>query len=71
MAKFETFKKLNMEEKFNLFEQVYQQNIKLNNLLKIIAMKAGCAKWNKQTQKFSQESISLKTSTTGVFRLKY
>ena len=29
----ETFKKLNTEEKFNLFENVYQQNINFKNLL--------------------------------------
>ena len=39
MINFETFKKLNTEEKFNLFEKVYQQNVKLNNLLENVTMR--------------------------------
>ena len=39
MINFETFKKLNTEEKFNLFEKVYQQHIKLNNSLENITMR--------------------------------
>ena len=36
---FETFKKLSTEEKFNLLEKVYQQNVKLNNLLENVTMR--------------------------------
>ena len=39
MINFETFKKLNTEEKINLFEKVYQQNVKLNNLLENVTMR--------------------------------
>ena len=39
MIIFETFKKLNTEEKLNLFEKVYQQNVKLNKLLEYITMR--------------------------------
>ena len=39
MINFETFKKLNTEEKFNLFEKVYQQNVKLNDLLENVTMR--------------------------------
>ena len=39
MINFETFKKLNTEEKFNLFEKFYQQNVKLNNLLENVTMR--------------------------------
>ena len=39
MINFETFKKLNTEEKFNLFEKVCQQNVKLNNLLENVTMR--------------------------------
>ena len=38
MINFETFKKLNTEEKFNLFD-VYQQNVKHNNLLENVTMR--------------------------------
>ena len=36
---FELFKKLNTEEKFNLFEKVYQQNVKLDNILENVTMR--------------------------------
>ena len=39
MITIETFKKLNTEEKFNLFEKVYQQNVKLNNILENVTMR--------------------------------
>ena len=38
MINSETFKKLNTE-KFNLLEKVYQQNVKLNNLLENVKMR--------------------------------
>ena len=36
---FETFEKLDSEEKFNLLEKVYQQNVKLNDLLENVTMR--------------------------------
>ena len=36
---FETFKKLNTEEYFNLFGKIYQQNVKLNILLENVTMR--------------------------------
>ena len=39
MIIFDTIKKLNEEENFNLFENVYQQNVKFNYLLVEITMR--------------------------------
>ena len=39
MIRFETFKNLNTEENLNLFEKVYQQNVKLNNVLENVMMR--------------------------------
>ena len=39
MINFETFKKLNTEENFNILENVYQRNVKLNNLLENVTMR--------------------------------
>ena len=36
---FEAFYKLNTEEKINLFEKVYQQNVKINNLRQNVTMR--------------------------------
>ena len=39
MINFETLKKLSTEENFNLFEKIYQQNVKFNNLLENVTMR--------------------------------
>ena len=66
MINFETFIKLNTEEKFNLFEKVYQQNVQLNILPERITVRKNWithsaikkpTKWEIQTMWQKSKSI--------------